>query len=156
MRTIESRNILTLDRQHQVPVLAMLDNFRNRMGETNVIPKHVGDDEREPQETVRGCDPDDGLIWKDAQVLCRQLQGEGTTKGGDAGLPALLFSIQIRSVGRQGFVPGLLNRGGREREPGPGFSVTGMVNAVGGRCFQRGYYFYMKPDGLSENIPQRT
>ena len=75
-------NLLGLDGQHEVPILASLDEFGDLVRQVDEVLPGFGDKDRKPQEPLGGGNLDDALVWKDPQVLDRKPQGQESPKLG--------------------------------------------------------------------------
>lgn len=76
VRTVMTGNLLGLDGQHEVPILASLDDFRDPVRQLDEVLPDFGYKHRKPQEPLGRGNPDDALVRKDAQVLDREPQGQ--------------------------------------------------------------------------------
>ena len=69
-------NLLGLDGQHQVPILASLDEFGDPVRQLDEVLPDFGYKHGKPQEPLGRGNPDDALICKDPQILDRKPQGQ--------------------------------------------------------------------------------
>ena len=65
MRAVLTRNILSLDNEHQVPVLSLLDELGDAVREIDQLTVRVGHDKRKPEESVWCADAYHVAVGKD-------------------------------------------------------------------------------------------
>ena len=76
MRAVLTRNILSLDGEQQVPVLAALDDFGDGMGQVDKVAAQVRQDDRKPQKAVWRADACHVAVGEDTQIFHGKVQGQ--------------------------------------------------------------------------------
>ena len=127
MRTLGSRNILTLYGQHEIPVTTTADKFRHGMRQGTERTPSGRNDDGQPQEPRRRCHAHHALLDKYTQILRSQAQRQHALQSWTRGLLPLALPCLDAAIDRQGFVTGLLDCRGRQQETVACFVVAGRM-----------------------------